>query len=315
MRMRLLLAGAVFVATAAPASAQPMDHSSHDMSGMEQPADPHAGHDMPATPPKESADPHAGHDMGAAEQEVGNAPAPPAPMDSAADRFYPASEMAEARAQLRREHGGMAASQVIFDLAEYQVRDGRDGYRWEAEGWFGGDINRLVVKTEGEGAFGEGLESAEVQLLYSRALDPYWNFQAGVRHDIEPKPSRSYAAIGLEGVAPYWLELEGALFLSDKGDLLGRIEGMYDQRLTQRLILQPRAELNFAAQDVPRQEIGSGLVNAELGLRLRYEFAREFAPYVGVSYETKAGDTRRFARAAGEDVQSTSLVIGVRAWF
>jgi copper resistance protein B len=171
------------------------------------------------------------------------------------------------------------------------------------------------VKTEGEGAVREGLESVELQLLYSRALDPYWNLQAGVRHDVEPNPSRTYATIGFEGLAPYWFELEGALFLSDKGDLLARIEGTYDQRLSQRLILQPRAELNFAAQDIAGQGVGSGLVDAELGLRLRYEVTREFAPYVGVSYEEKAGGTRRIARAAGEDVRSTGFVMGVRAWF
>lgn len=333
MRMLLLLMSGL----AASAMAQPMDHSTHDMSGMEAPVeppvDPHAGHDMSAVPEEKAADPHAGHDMskmqdaapeadpqaghdmGTAEQPVGNAPAPPAPKDRAADRFYPPAEMANAVAQLRREHGGMKASQIMFDLAEYQVRDGRDGYRWEGEGWFGGDINRLVVQAEGEGVVHEGLESAEVQLLYSRSLDPYWNLQAGVRHDFEPNPSRTYAVLGFDGLAPYWFELEGALFLSDKGDLLARIEGSYDQRLTQRLILQPRAELNFAAQDIARQGVGSGLVDAELGLRLRYEVVREFAPYVGISYEEKAGDTRRFARAAGEDVRSTGFVVGVRAWF
>ena len=105
------------------------------------------------------------------------------------------------------------------------------------------------------------------------------------------------------------------MFLSDKGDLLGRLEGYYDQRITQHLILQPRVELNFAAQDVPANGIGSGLSDAELGLRLRYEIKREFAPYVGISWERKAGDSARFARAAGDRVQSTSLVFGIRAWF
>ena len=209
----------------------------------------------------------------------------------------------------------MAASKIMFNLAEYQVRDGRDGYRWEGEGWFGGDIDRVVVKTEGEGAFGEGVETAEAQLLYSRALDPYWNLQAGMRHDFEPGPSRTYAIIGIEGLAPYWIELEAALFLSDKGDLLGRIGGYYDQRLTQRLILQPRVELNLSAQDIPEQGLGSGLNDAEFGLRLRYEAAREFAPYFGISHERKIGDTARFARAAGGDVRSTGLVLGIRAWF
>jgi copper resistance protein B len=109
--------------------------------------------------------------------------------------------------------------------------------------------------------------------------------------------------------------VEGALFLSTKGDLLARAEAYYDQRITQRLILQPRAELNFAAQDVPENRIGSGLSNAELGLRLRYEITREFAPYIGVSWDRKTGATARYARADGETAGTTSFVAGIRTWF
>jgi copper resistance protein B len=223
--------------------------------------------------------------------------------------------MAEARRQMMFEQGGQPFYQVMFNLAEYQAREGADGFRWDGEGWFGGDINRLVVKSEGSGAFGEGVEDAEIQALYSRAIGPYFNLQAGIRYDFEPNPSRTYAAIGFEGLAPYWFEVEGALFLSDKGDVLGRLEGYYDQRITQRLILQPRAELNLAAQDVPENGIGSGLSDVELGLRLRYEISRQFAPYVGVSWDRKLGDTADFARAAGEDPSSTSFVFGIRTWF
>ena len=154
-----------------------------------------------------------------------------------------------------------------------------------------------------------------MQALYSRAVGPYFNLQAGVRHDFQPTPNRTYATIGFEGLAPYMFEVEGAVFLSNKGDLLGRLEGYYDQRITQRLILQPRAELNFAAQDVPENRIGSGLSNAELGLRLRYEIRREFAPYIGVSWDRKVGDTARFSRAAGDDATAKSIVAGVRVWF
>jgi copper resistance protein B len=167
----------------------------------------------------------------------------------------------------------------------------------------------------GSGAFGEGVEDAEIQALYSRAIGPYFNLQAGIRYDFKPNPSRTYATIGFEGLAPYWFEVEGAVFLSDKGDVLGRLEGYYDQRITQRLILQPRAELNLAAQDVPENGIGSGLSDIELGLRLRYEITRQFAPYVGVSWDRKLGDTADFARAAGEDPSTTSLVAGIRLWF
>ncbi len=319
-------------ASPAPAAADP--HAGHDMSGMAMPtapaqADPHAGHamsDSPATtaPP----DPHAGHDMSGMTGEMsqnmgtggtalppGNAPAPVAPEPSYADRVYSPERMAAARAYLRNEHGGYNFWQVNFNLAEVQIRDGDDSFRWDGEGWYGGDINRLVIRTEGEGEFGRGVEDAEVQALYSRSVGPYTFFQAGVRYDFKPNPSRTYLSVGVESLVPYWFDVEATAFLSDKGDVLGRLEGFYDQRITQRLILQPRAELNFAAQDVPENGIGSGLSDIELGLRLRYEIKREFAPYIGVSYDRRLGNSARFARAEGESVGGPSFVVGVRTWF
>lgn len=245
---------------------------------------------------------------------AGDAPAPAPPSDWYADRIYPKAEMEHARHAMMVESGGLLIGYTSLDL-EYQSRKGHDGFSWNGEVWYGGDINRLTVKSEGEGAFSEGLESTETQLLYSRAIGPYFNAQAGVRQDFGPGADRTYATIGFEGLAPYWFEVEGALFLSDKGDVLGRIEGYYDQRITQKLILQPMAELNFAAQDVPETGTGSGLSDLELGLRLRYEIVKEFAPYVGVEWARKVGDTARFARAAGEDADSVSFVMGVRAWF
>lgn len=334
-------------AQAAPARvADP--HAGHDMSGMQgmdmgaqqQPApaqDPHAGHDMSAMPGMGSPaaagqDPHAGHDMSAmpgmamdgsqtgakigTDLPPGNKPAPAPPGDHLADRFWGADAMASSRENdLRREHGGMTYYQVLFNLAEYQARKGSDGYRWDGEAWVGGDINRLWLKSEGEGGFGKALESAEVQALYSHALDPYWNLQAGVRYDFKPNPSRTYATIGIEGLAPYQFEVEGALFLSDRGDVLARAEGYYDQRITNYFVLQPRVEANFAAQDVRETGIGSGLTDLEAGLRLRYEGRREFAPYIGVSWERQFGDTARFSRARGDDTGGFSFVAGVRTWF
>ena len=214
-----------------------------------------------------------------------------------------------------KESGGMAFSQFMLDRLEYRMGKGADGYHWEGEGWIGGDINRFAFKTEGEGAFGGPLERAEVQALYSRAIDPWFNLEAGVRHDIRPDPRRTYAVVGIEGLAPYWFEVSAQAFLSNRGDAHLRLEGSYDQRISQRLILQPAAEINVAAQDVPELGIGSGVSDVELGLRLRYEFAREFAPYVGVNWERKLGDTARFARADGERASATSLVMGVRFWF
>ena len=245
----------------------------------------------------------------------GDAVAPAPPADWYADRIYPEGEMEHSRHEMMKENGAQTIAFISFNLAEYQARKGRDGFRWDGEAWYGGDINRLTVKSEGEGVFGEGIESAEVQALYSRAIGPYFNAQAGIRQDLGPGPDRTYATIGFEGLAPYWFEVEGALFLSNKGDLLARLEGYYDQRITQKLILQPMAEMNFALQDVPETGVGSGLSDVELGLRLRYEVVKEFAPYVGVEWARKVGDTARFARAAGEDPSGVSFVMGVRAWF
>ncbi|MDZ4370117.1 MAG: copper resistance protein B [Phenylobacterium sp.] len=280
--------------------------------------DPHAGHTMPSA--VAPADPHAGHQMPApaptgADLPVGDAPPPPPPGVAAADALFGATEMDAARKVLRREHGGARLSKTMVDLFEVRPNSGPDAYAWEGEFRYGGDIDRLVLKSEGEGEFGHGLEEAEVQALYSRAVGPYFDLQAGVRQDFQPRPRRTYATVGFEGLAPYWFEVEGALFLSNKGDLLARLEGAYDLRLTQRLILEPRAEVNLAAQDVPAVGIGSGLSDAEIGLRLRYEIKREFAPYIGVNYERKFGDTADFARAVGEDVEDVRLVVGLRAWF
>lgn len=304
-----------------PARSQPAAVDPH--TDREMPAMPGATagssageHDMAAMPGMDMGSGMAGHGTGGTALPPGNAPAPAPPTDHYADRAFPAAEMARVRSDLYKEHGGGTFHQVMFNLAEYQARKGGDGFRWDGEAWLGGDINRLVLKSEGEGTFkGGGVESAEIQALYSRAIDPYWNVQAGVRYDFKPNPSRTYATIGIEGLAPYWFEVEGALFLSDNGDVLARAEAYYDQRITQRLILQPRVELNFAGQDIPENRIGSGLSNAELGMRLRYEIRREFAPYVGISYERKVGDTARYARADGERTRSTSFVLGIRTWF
>jgi len=317
----LLAATALLLAAAAfPARAQDhgqmdhgqmdhgqMDHGQMDHGAMEQ--EDHSAHQAPA------ADAHAGHDGPASDGDIPAGTAPSVPADHAADAFYNSAEMARARAAMLKESGGMAFSQLMLDRLEYRMGKGADGYHWEGEGWIGGDINRFAFKTEGEGAFGGPLERAEVQALYSRAIDPWFNLEAGVRHDIRPDPRRTYAVVGIEGLAPYWFEVSAQAFLSNRGDAHLRLEGSYDQRISQRLILQPAAEINVAAQDVPELGIGSGVSDVELGLRLRYEFAREFAPYVGVNWERKLGDTARFARADGERASATSLVMGVRFWF
>lgn len=246
---------------------------------------------------------------------AGDAPPPPIPTDHYADRAYPPAANANARALMRHQQGGQAFYQVLFNLAELQVHDGHDGYRWDGEAWFGGDINRVTLKSEGEGTLHEGIDSAEVQLLYSRAVGPYFNLQGGVRHDLAPTHTRTFVTVGVEGLAPYMFQTEARAFVATTGQVLGRLEGWYDQRLTQRLVLQPRVELNLAAQNDRRTGTGAGLTDAELGLRLRYEIAREFAPYVGVSYESETGRTAAYSRAEGKDPTTTSFVAGIRFWF
>ncbi len=302
-------------------------------------ADPHAGHDMSAMPGDMSGGEMdampgmdmpgmdkpgdmSGHDMSAmpgvapsgTDLQAGNSPAPPIPADHAADIVYDAGAMAMSRHHLD-SHGGQKFAKVMFNLAEYQAHKGRGGYQWDGEAWYGGDIDKLWLKSEGEGTVGGPLERAELQALYSHAIGPYFNLQGGARYDFRPNPSRAYAVLAVEGLAPYWFDVEGSLFLSNKGELMARAEGTYDQRITQRLILQPRVELNFAAQSSREIGVGSGFSDAEIGLRLRYAFAREFAPYVGVQYKRSFGDTAKYLREEGEDPSVLSLVGGIRFWF
>ena len=293
-------AGAITPAKPIDQSTMPgMDHSS--MPGMQ--GSPPAASSTPGTAASGTALP------------AGSAPAPATPMDHYADRQFDKAEMERARAAMMHEQGGQLLYQVMLNLAEIQLYQGQVGYRWDGQAWFGGDINRLMLKSEGGGSFREGFDGAEIQGLYSRAIDPYFNLQAGIRQDLSTPLHQTYGAIGFEGLAPYWFEVSGALFVSTRGNVLGRLEGYYDQNITQRLILQPRVELNFAAQNTPEDKIGAGLSNAELGLRLRYEITREFAPYIGVSYDTKVGQTAAYASQEGRASSVLSFVAGVRVWF
>ena len=273
---------------------------------------------LPAGPVPAASDLHAGHAMGEEVPAPPVAPPPPGALSGpahAADAAFGPEAMAEAREELRREHGSIVTSKVMLDQVEAWIGKGRDGYLVEGEAWYGGDINKLWLKTEIEGEFGRSPEHAEVQALWSRAINPWWNLQAGIRYDVRPDPERAHLVLGIEGLAPYWFEIDAAAFISHKGDVTARFEAEYVQRLTQKLILQPRIEFDLAAQDVPELGIGSGLSTAELGLRLRYEIVPEFAPYVGVAYERAFGDTADFRRAAGDRAGGLNFLVGVRAWF
>lgn len=273
---------------------------------------------LPAEPAPAASDPHAGHAVGEEITSPPVAPPPPGALSGrahAADSLFGQDAMAEAREELRREHGSFLTMRFLIDQLETRIRNGRDGYFLNAEAWYGGDINKVWLKTEVEGEFGRSPEQVEVQALYSRAINPWWNLQAGVRYDLRPDPERAYLVLGIEGLAPYWIEVDAAAFVSNKGDVSASLEVENDLRLTQKLILQPRIELDLAAQDVPEIGVGSGLSTAELGLRVRYEIKPEFAPYVGVAYERAFGDTADFRRAAGDTAGGWNLLLGIRAWF
>lgn len=256
---------------------------------------------------------HAEHATAVPPPEAGVELPPDAPADHAADAIFPREAMERARRILSDEHGGGSQSKIMADQFEYVSHDGEDGYRWNVEAWFGGDTNRFVLKTEGEGA--DEVEAAEIQALYSRAIGPYTDLQVGVRHDIEPSPSSTYLTAGFETLLPYWFEMEGSLYVGERGQVLGRLGGSYDFLLTQRFVLQPAGEINFAAQDDAARLIGSGVTDVEFGLRLRYDIRRELSPYVGVVWERRLGATADLLEAAGEDPEATSFVAGVRFWY
>jgi copper resistance protein B len=204
---------------------------------------------------------------------------------------------------------------VLFDQFEYRVQDGKDVIAWDGQAWYGGDYHKVFVKTLGEISGSDDVEHAEIQLLYSRLIGHFWDVQGGVRYDVRPDPSRTYGVIGLQGLAPGFFELDLQGFVSNKGDISARLEAEYDILITQRLVLQPKAEINLAVQDVRELGVGSGVNDVELGLRLRYEIRREFAPYIGVHWERKLGKTADFARDENESVDDLSFVAGVRFWF
>lgn len=234
---------------------------------------------------------------------------------TAADEYYDPEAMAAARAALKENHGNQINSLVIAERVEYQSGDDADALVWEAQGWLGTDADKLWIKTEGEYEYGEGTEEAELQLLYSRAISAFWDVQAGIRHDIEPAPDRSHLVLGVQGLAPYWFEVDAALFLSDNGKLSARFEAEYEIFLTQRLILQPRVELNLAAAGDEAIGIGRGFFDSVAELRLRYEFRREFAPYLGISWGGDFNDTAKLTERAGDDPRDFAVVAGIRVWF
>ncbi len=290
--------------------AAPAMRMGHDMSTMGQMP---TGHDMQgmAMPP----------DVPTSANNPGRPPETPPPARAssgpahAADLLFDPAEMEASREELRIENGDILTTAVIVERLEGTFADDGEGYAWDAQGGSGGDINRFWWKSEGEGAFGGKLEKAEVQALYSRAVLPFWNLQAGLRQTYRPEADRTDLVVAMQGLAPYWFEVDASAFLSNRGELTARVQSLYDQRITQRWILQPRAEVLLSAEDIPELSIGSGLSSLQLSARLRYEVRKEFAPYVGVEWTRSFGNTADFLEADGRSAEDTRFVVGVRAWF
>ena len=273
-----------------------VDHSQMDHSQMDHGAMDHSAHGATAIP---------------------EAPPPPRAFEGpakAADAIWGEERMVPARGYNHASHGDQRFWTVMAERLEARIAGGHNEYLWDGQAWYGTPTDKLVLKTEGEGEFGGGVDDAEIQALWGHAIGPWFDLQAGVRLDIEPATT-PYLALGVQGLAPYMIHVDATAFLSDDGDLLARVEAEHDMKLTQRLILQPRVEFEMSAQDIPERGIGAGLPKVEAGLRLRYEIAREFAPYIGVEYEAATGRTADIIRAAGDDPDGVVFLIGLRTWF
>jgi len=205
----------------------------------------------------------------------------------------------------------------LFQADQLEYRHSKHGgsLNWDFHAWIGTDDEKFFLKMEGERTTKGALEEAELQALYSWRISDFFDAQAGIRYDYRPGPQRGFAVLGMHGMTDYFIEVDAALFVSHKGEISARLKGEYDLNITQDLVLQPSAEINLAAQNVPERGIGAGISDIELGLRLRYEIAREFAPYVGVVWERKMFRTARYAKDEGEPAGALSLVAGLRFWF
>ncbi len=211
-------------------------------------------------------------------------------------------------------HDSGALGMLLIDQLEaFHGRDG-NGQAWEAEGWYGNDADKLWLRSEGERSGGR-LEDGEIEALWNHAVATFWGTQLGVRHDFGAGPRRDWAAFGVQGLAPYWFEVEATAYAGTSGRTAARLRADYELLFTQRLILQPELEVNLYGKSDPARGIGSGVSDAKLGLRLRYEIRREFAPYIGVVWTRRCGATADFARADHQAVFDQQWVAGLRIWF
>jgi len=289
--------------TGAASKAPAVHHAGKRHAGMEHaamaPAEGHAGmHDAPYAPSPQPVDARlpSGH----------VAPPPPRHQMDAMS----AAEMIDVMGMDDRAGYGL----VAFDRFEAAHADAGTALAWSARIAYGGDADRAWLRSEGERLRGR-TGHADVELLWGHAIAPYWDTQVGVRHDFGTGPDRNWAAFGVQGLAPYWFEVGATAYLGEQGRTALRGEVEYEGLLTQRLVLQPRVEINAYGKSDRAAGVGTGLSDAAFGLRLRYEIRREFAPYVGIERHWRFGGTADAALAHGEAATETQWVAGVRFWF
>jgi len=308
-----------------PAAALAQSMNMDDMPGMSMHShDAHAGHDKvesaqttkAVTDHGDDADhqgmDHAAHVMasGSDQKLPSNGHIPPAPPQHVMPEMSP-----EQMTTLMQMDDAAPIGMLLFDRLE-RSRSTRGEYatHWEMEGWWGNAINRVWLKTEGERGR-EGTQDGRVDVLWSTAWTSFWDWQLGARQDIGQGPKRQWAALGVQGVAPYWFDTQATFYLGERGRTALRLETSYELLFTQRLILEPKLEMNFYGKDDPQRGISSGLADMEAGLRLRYEFSRKFAPYIGVNWTRRFGTTSPAAGEPAQHARETTWLAGVRLWF
>jgi copper resistance protein B len=283
---RLLVAALLALAGVAPA--EEVDHSTMD----------HGATD-------DSAVDHSSTDHG----EPSSAMITPVPPLTDADRAT-----AHGSHSGHEHHDSDVHGYLRFDKLEYFHADGQDGFAWEAHGWLGTDIDRLWLRSDGARADG-AFESADVELLYGRSFSAWWDVVGGVRQDFRPGDGRTWVAIGLQGLAPQRFEIAATAYARAGGHTAARFEAGYQLLFSNRLILQPMLDLWVYGKDDAARGIASGFSSVDAGVRLRYEFTRRIAPYLGFELERALGDTASLRRAAGQDVTGRQIVLGLRTWF
>jgi len=206
--------------------------------------------------------------------------------------------------------GGDDPLRTMLVMDRFELLNNDENTRiWEGSFYIGYDIDKLYVYSDGE-ATSDRLESSQNELVYSRAIAPFWDAQVGLVYDKNANASKTWGEVAIAGLAPYYFETRAALLVNGDGNVGLRLDAEYETLFTQKLILSTSVETDFYTKDDPTMQLGSGLSSMEAGLRLRYEFVREFAPYIGVTWEKTFGNTSDY-----NPVNESNFLVGVRFWF